>query len=158
GDRNWEAMLFAGAVSALVLLGRWDEALAREAEIDVAGMASVDHLLVHLVEIDCWRGDAERARSRLERNETPTHETVDHKTGYLLHEAMLLHTEGNLRAAQEALEPVLEARSELGIGYLSVKLGFIEALECAFELGDSGKLGELMEIIEGLRPGERPPL
>src|SRR5262249_5630190 len=158
GDRVWESQLFAGPVSALVLLGRWDEALAREAEIDAAGMVSVDHLLVHLVEIDCWRGDAEPARSRLERNATKTHEGVDYRVGYLLHHALVLRTEGNLRAAQEALEPVLQARSELGITYISVKLGFVEALECAFELGDRDRLEELLQIIEGLRPGERPPL
>ena len=159
GDRVWEAMLFAGPISALVLLGRWEEALAREAEINAAGMVSVEHLLVHLVEIDCWRGDVEHARARLERSvELKTHEAVDYATGYLLHEAQLLRTEGNLRAAQEALKPVLEARSELGISYIGVKLGFVEALECAFELGDTGKLEELLEIIEALRPGERPPL
>ncbi len=159
GDRNWESMLFAGPISALVLLGRWDEALAREAEVNAAGMVSVEHLLVHLVEIDCWRGNVEQARSRLERSaELKTHESVDYATGYRLHEAQLLRTEGSLRAAQEALEPVLAARSELGISYLHVKLGFVEALECAFELGDNGKLEQLLEIIEALRPGERPPL
>jgi hypothetical protein len=63
-----------------------------------------------------------------------------------------------VRAAQVTIEPVLEARSELAISYLQVKLGFVEALECAFALGDTGKLEELLELIEGLRPGERPPL
>jgi hypothetical protein len=53
---------------------------------------------------------------------------------------------------------VLAARSELGISSLPVKLGFVEALECAFELGDSGELEQLLETIEALRPGERPPL
>ena len=159
GDRNWEAQLFAGAISALVLLGRWEEALEREAEITTAGMVSVvDELLLHLVEIDCWRGDAEHARSRLERSETKTHEAPDYRAAYLMHEALLLRTEGNVRAAQEALEPVLQARSELGISYVVVKLGFVEALECAFEVGDGDKLEELLEIIDGLRPGERPPL
>jgi len=153
-------MLFAGPISALVLLGRWDEALAREAEINaVAGMVSVEHLLVHLIEIDCWRGNVEQARSRLERSsELKTHEGPEYVASYRLHEAQLLRTEGRARAAQEALDGVLEARSELGISYLHVKLGFVEALECAFELGDTGKLEQVLEIIEGLRPGERPPL
>jgi tetratricopeptide (TPR) repeat protein len=158
GDRNWEALLFAGPISALVLLGRWDEALAREAEISAAGMPSVDHLVVQLVAVDCWRGDADHARSRLEQNETKAHESMDYRTGYLVHEAMLLRTEGNLRAAQEALEPALAARSELGISQLTIKLAFVEALECAFGLGDSAALDELLKIIEGLRAGERPPL
>jgi class 3 adenylate cyclase/tetratricopeptide (TPR) repeat protein len=159
GDRNWESMLFAGPISALVLLGQWDEALTREAEINAAGMVAVEHLLVHLIEIDCWRGNVEQARSRLERSaELKTHESVDYAMSYQLHSAQLLRTEGKLRAAQEALEQVLAARSELGISYLHVKLGFVEALECAFELGDTGKLEQLLEMIEALRPGERPPL
>jgi tetratricopeptide (TPR) repeat protein len=159
GDRNWESMLFAGPISALVLLVRWDEALAREAEVNAAGMVAVEHLLVHLMEIDCWKGNVERARSRLERSaELKTHESVDYATSYRLHEAQLLRTEGSLRAAQEALEQVLAARAELGVSYHLVKLGFVEALECAFELGDTGKLEELLEMIEALRPGERPPL
>jgi class 3 adenylate cyclase/tetratricopeptide (TPR) repeat protein len=158
GDRVWESQLFAGPISALALIGRWDEALAREAEVSAAGMVSVDEALLPLVAIDCWRGDAEHGRSRLEQNETKTHEAVEYRASYLLHEALVLRTEGNVRAAQEALEPVLQARSELGITYLPVKLGFVEALECAFELGDSDKLEELLKTIEGLRPGERPPL
>jgi len=39
-----------------------------------------------------------------------------------------------------------------------VKLAFVEALECAFELGDTGRLEQVLEIIQVLRPGERPPL
>jgi class 3 adenylate cyclase/tetratricopeptide (TPR) repeat protein len=158
GDRVWESQLFAGPVSTLVLLGRWDDALAREAEIR-AGTVSVEHLLVHLVEIDCWRGNFEQARSRLEQSSgLKAHESMDYSTAYRLHEAQLQRTDGSLRAAQEALEPVLGARAELGITSLGVKLGFVEALECAFELGDSDKLEDLLRIIESLRPGERPPL
>ena len=158
GDRVWESQLFAGPISSLVLLGRWDEALAREAEIDTSARIPVE-ALVHLVEIDCLRGDVEHARARLEKLvELKNHESLDYASGYLLHEAHLLRTEGNVRAAQVTIEPVLEARSELAISYLQVKLGFVEALECAFALGDTGKLEELLELIEGLRPGERPPL
>jgi class 3 adenylate cyclase/tetratricopeptide (TPR) repeat protein len=159
GDRVWESQLFAGPISALVLLGRWDEALAREAEVNAIGTVSVEHLLVHLVEIDCWRGNVEEARSRLERSsDLKAHETLEHVAGYLLHEAQVLRTEGNLRSAEEALAPVLEARTELGITFLNVKLGFVEALECAFGLGDISKLEQLLAVIEGLRPGECPPL
>jgi hypothetical protein len=42
--------------------------------------------------------------------------------------------------------------------FLTVKLGLVEALECAFALGDSDKARELLGIIEALRPGDRPPL
>jgi class 3 adenylate cyclase/tetratricopeptide (TPR) repeat protein len=160
GDRNWEAMLFAGPISTLVLLGRWGEALAREAEMSAApGTVSVEHLLIHLVEIDCWRGNVEQARARLERSSgLKTHESVDYVASYRFHEALLLRAEGSARAGQEVLDLALEARSELGTSALPVKLAFVEALECAFELGDTGKLEQLLQIVEGFRPGERQPL
>jgi tetratricopeptide (TPR) repeat protein len=160
GDRNWEAMLFAGPISTLVLLGRWDEALAREAEMnEVAEMLSLEHLLLPLIEIDCWRGNVEQARVRLERSSAlKTHESVDYVASYQLHEAQLLRAEGSARAAQEVLDRALEARSELGTSDLPVKLAFVEALECAFELGDTGRLEQLLQIIEAFRPGERQPL
>ena len=80
------------------------------------------------------------------------------RAGNELHEAFVLAAEGKPRAALEALEPVLEARDQLGIRFLIVKLGFVEALECAFELGDTAKAKELLGMIDALRPGERPPL
>jgi tetratricopeptide (TPR) repeat protein len=160
GDRNWESGLFAGPISSLALLGRWDEALAREEEVKASGVLPIrDELLVHLVEIDCWRGDIEHARTRLEQHaELEMHESWDYASGYALHEAQLLRTEGDLHAAQRALEPVLDSLPELGISNNQVKLGFVEALECAFELGDTRKLEELLSTIEGLRSGERPPM
>jgi class 3 adenylate cyclase/tetratricopeptide (TPR) repeat protein len=160
GDRNWEALLFAGPISSLVLLGRWDEAVARGKEIEASGIPlAVNQLLVHLVEIDCWRGDVGRARSRLEQiADLKTHESLDYATAYRAHEAQVLRAEGDPRAAQVVVERILEARSEFGISNLQVKLGFVEALECAFEIGDRGKLEQLLEIVEGLRLGERPPL
>lgn len=69
----------------------------------------------------------------------------------------MLRAEGKPRAALAALDPILQASPELGITYLHVKLGFIEALEAAFALGDLVKVDELLGIIEALRPGERPP-
>ena len=160
GDRGWEALLFAGPISSLVLLGRWDEALARAKEVEAGEiLLPFNHLLVHLVEIDCWRGDIERARNRLEQcANLKNHESLEYSTAYVVHEALVRRTEGDLRAALAVVEPVLEARSDVGISNLLVKLGFVEAIECAFEVGDHGRLEELLEIIDGLRQGERPPL
>src|SRR5262249_5678284 len=158
GDRVWEQRLVAGPISAVTLLGRWDEALAREAEV-ISMQVAADESVVFLVAVDCWRGDVEHARSRLEESgQLKNHEGLDYATSYLLHEAQVLRAEGSTRAAQEALDPVLNARSELGISFLNVKLGFVEALECAIELGDAARVEQLLETIERLRPGERPPL
>jgi class 3 adenylate cyclase/tetratricopeptide (TPR) repeat protein len=160
GDRVWESQLIAGSISGLALLGRWDEALAREEELQKAGTAEMNRSgLIHLVGIECWRGGLEQARGRLEQAaELAASESTESMTAYRLHEGQILRMEGNPQAALAVLEPVLDARSEIGITFLTVKLGFVEALEAAFALGDAAKVDELLGVIEALRPGERPPL
>jgi predicted ATPase/class 3 adenylate cyclase len=160
GDRVWEAIFLAGPISALTLLGRWEEAFARAAEIDEVvgdGTRAPDVTATFLITISCLRGNVAEARARLEEVAWLRESEVQAWTGYRLHEAQVLRAEGKAREALEALEPVL-ATDELGITFLNVKLGVVEALEAAFELGDSGKLEELLTMIESLRPGERPPL
>ena len=67
GDRANEANFLAGPLSALILLGRWDEALARAAEVErLPGAESTRQLLLHLAEIDCWQGRISDARARID--------------------------------------------------------------------------------------------
>jgi predicted ATPase/class 3 adenylate cyclase len=158
GDRVWEKQALAGPVSALVLLGRWEEAFARATEAEGLAGAGVRGLDIHLVEIDCWRGRPTEARSRLNRAaEIRAADDPQAQTGYAVHEAMVLRAEGKPRAALEALEPTL-CQSELAVTFLTIKLCLVEALECTFALGDSARLEELLVGIEALRPGERPPM
>jgi predicted ATPase/class 3 adenylate cyclase len=160
GDRISELNCLAGPITGLVQLGRWDEAFERASEAE--GLPGAEHLLnllLPLVDIDCLRGKLAEARARL-KSLSATRESEDIQTrgGYALTEAILLRAEGRPTAALEALEPVLAARDELGVSFLLVKVGIVEALECAFELGDTSRIGELLGIIAALRPGERPPL
>jgi tetratricopeptide (TPR) repeat protein len=159
GDRGWEGQALAGPTSAFVLLGRWDDALARAAEVEsLPGAAGGRGLAIHLAEVECWRGHPAEARARLERN-LDLRDTDDPqaRTGYTVHEAMVLRAEGKPQDGLDALDPLL-ASTDLPITFLTVKLGLVEALECAFELGDSARLEELLARIEALRPGERPPI
>jgi class 3 adenylate cyclase/tetratricopeptide (TPR) repeat protein len=159
GDRVWELQLLTGSVSTLVILGRWDDALERAAEASALPLADRDFGLTFLVEIDCRRGRLGDARERLAQHVEAAHsDLAEERTTYALHEAMVLRIEGKPRAALETLETVLESRAELGISYLTVKLALVEALESAFELGDTARIETLLGMIETLRPGERPPL
>jgi class 3 adenylate cyclase/tetratricopeptide (TPR) repeat protein len=161
GDRVWETAFLAGAISTLVVLGRWDEAIDRAAEAEEIlpdSIHAANTAPVHLIEIRCARGDVAAARALLERCDWMR--DVDDPqawSSHLIHEALLLRAEGSPAAALEVLEPVL-AMEELGITFLTKKLGLVEALEAAFALGDAVKLEELLATIEGLRPGERPPM
>ena len=161
GDKLWEVNFLIGGLSACVMVGRWEEAYPRAAEAEelVPESARLPTMVpLFLNEIDCARGALDAARARLERSAwLQDADTAQIRTMYLLHLAQLLRLEGNTRAALDVLEPVL-ALTELGITYLTTKLSFVEALEAAFELGDIGRLEELLVTIESLRPGERPPL
>jgi tetratricopeptide (TPR) repeat protein len=160
GDRVWEEVFLIGPISALTLLGRWDEAFARAAEMDeVAGERSraPDVVPTFLITIDCWRGNLAEARRRLEDVAWLNESEVQAWTGYRVHEAHVFRAEGKPREALETLEPVLSVE-EIGITFLTKKLGVAEALEAAFECGDLDRLEELLVMIESLRPGERPPL
>jgi class 3 adenylate cyclase/tetratricopeptide (TPR) repeat protein len=160
GDRVWEAIFLAGPISALALTGRWDEAIARVAEVEdivAGGTRAPDTTATFSIAIDCWRGNLVEARAHLEKVAWLKDSEIQAWTGYRFHEAQVLRAEGKPRDALEVLEPAL-ATDELGITFLTKKLAFVEALEAAFECGDSDRLEELLVMIESLRPGERPPL
>ena len=156
GNRVWERNLAGGAVSSLVLLGRWEEALARVSETSDGPAEAV--LLTHLATVHSERGDTTRAKTQLDAPILQASEDVQARTALGVAEATILRKEGRLREAIDRAESVLAIGDELGITFLTVKLGLIEALEAAFALGETQKLRELLEKIEVLRPGERPPL
>jgi class 3 adenylate cyclase len=156
GDRVWEEIFLLGPISALVLLGPWDAALARELESRAQGHADLA-LPMHLVVVECARGDIAGARSRLDLSaELKVSDDAQARFGYLFAEAHVLRAEGRPREALDAVEPVLA--SEFGITFLTMKLGIVEALEAAFALGDAAGVQEQLDRIEALRPGERPAL
>jgi tetratricopeptide (TPR) repeat protein len=162
GDRPWEVQMLAGVLSTLVLLGRWNEALELAADVAAAGLVGVmnEAQLLHLVEVDCWRGQVEQARARLDGHPAAA-PTGDPQTRsmYTLHEAMVLRTAGDARAGLEVIDRELTAVvDELGISFVTTKLMLVEALEGAFEAGDRPKLEQLLATIEELRPGQRPPM
>jgi hypothetical protein len=154
GDRVWEEGFLLGPISGDVLLGQWDAGLAREVEFGGEGDAS---LMTPLVIAECARGDVERARSRVDSySHLKASDDLQARFGYLFAEAHVLRAEGKPREALESLEPVFTGG--MGITFLTVKLSLVEALEAAFELGDTRKLEELLGSIEALRPGDRPRL
>jgi class 3 adenylate cyclase/tetratricopeptide (TPR) repeat protein len=161
GDRVWETAFLAGPISTFVILGRWSEAIDRAVEaydILPESVHSANTVPIHLIAIECARGHIAAARARLDscawmRDIDDPQSWSSHR----LHEALLLRVEGNPAAALDVLDPVV-ATQGLGITFLTTKLSVVEMLEAAFELGDLGRLEELLVTIESLRPGERPPM
>jgi tetratricopeptide (TPR) repeat protein len=131
--------------------------VAEVEDIVAGGTRAPDTTATFSIAIDCWRGNLVEARAHLEKVAWLKDSEIQAWTGYRFHEAQVLRAEGKPRDALEVLEPAL-ATDELGITFLTKKLAFVEALEAAFECGDSDRLEELLVMIESLRPGERPPL
>ena len=147
-------------MSSLVLVGRWNEALEIADELAQSPQSNlVANMTMHALEIDCWRGDVERARARLEAGiGVAEFDDPQSLAGQALHEGILLRAQGKAEAALEKLQPALDARAHSGIGFIIVKLAIIEELECAAALGDTRRIERVLASIDELRPGERPPL
>ena len=97
------------------------------------------------------------ARARLEKSAWLKDSAIQARTAYRYHEAQSCGRRGS-RARRSRCSSRNLASNDLGITFLTIKLSVVEALEAAFELGDSDRVDELLVMIESLRPGERPPL
>jgi hypothetical protein len=65
--------------------------------------------------------------------------------------------EHNVRAALKAAEQAFATREAHGIANQNAKQGFLHAIEAAVALGDEAKANELLEMVEALPQGLRPP-
>jgi len=161
GDRRGEWFALSERSYALSMLGRWDEAVARAAElpderlgVDI-GLLSV---LTGLLEIHLRRGELMQAQELLARfeelgrsDDVQTHGSVFGATS-----AVRL-AEGRLREALAAAERAIDGRLTLGLGSQDVKQGYRHGLEAALALGDRETAERLLRIVEESPVGLRPP-
>ena len=161
GDRPLEWFGVSETTYALTMLGRWDEALARFAEIpdEVIGRESdVISPVTGILEIYLQRGQLGEARRLLGRYEKLARSgDVQVESCYLPGLAAVRIGEGDHSAGLVAAEQAFATREKLGITLQSVKFGFLHALEAARALGDEPKANELLEIVEALPPGLSAP-
>jgi tetratricopeptide (TPR) repeat protein len=160
GDRLWEQSFQSGDLEEHVNLGRWDEAEERARQLRPdAGLPEYLRIsALNLVPMRVWRGELDEARHLLEAfPEAESSEDVQTRTAYRRSESQVLRAEGRLPEALAAGEEAFSARVEFGIQAGIVKEGLVQALEAAFDLGDEGKMDELLGHIEALRPGEVTP-
>ena len=161
GDRRGEWFILSEQSYALSMLGRWNEALARAAELpDELLGADTNQLSIvsGVLEIYLRRGELVAAQELLARfeeigrsNDVQTHGAVFGGTsGVRL-------AEGRLRESLTAAERAIEGRMTLGLGSQDVKQGYRHGLEAALSLGERDTVERLLRIIEEAPIGLRPP-
>jgi tetratricopeptide (TPR) repeat protein len=146
---------------ALTMLGRWDEALARFAEIPDEQLGSDTNLaspLTGVLELHLSRGDLDAARGLLARfDELGRASDLQMESAYAAATAAVKLVEGDLTGALDDAEHAFASRDTLGIASQDVKQGFWHAVETALALGRPEKADELLSVVEGYSVGLRPP-
>jgi tetratricopeptide (TPR) repeat protein len=161
GERRHEWLSLSEMTYALTMLGRWEEALARLAEIPVDRIGKDTGVLgpmSGILEMYLQRGQLDQARRLLSRfEEIAGSGDAQAESAYLAAVAAVRFAEGNPTAALAAAEQAFATRQTQGIAAQGSKLGFLHALEAARALGQRGRINELLEVVETHPPGLRPP-
>jgi predicted ATPase/class 3 adenylate cyclase len=160
GHRVNEWFTLAEMTFALTMLGRWEEALARYAEIPDEQIGSSDcmSVLTGVLEIHLEQGQLDHARRLLARyEELGRADDVQLQSGYQGADAAVRLAEGNPRDALSEGEHAFATRAVLGVASQGIKQGFVHALEAALALDRRDKADELLTVVEQLPPGLRPP-
>ena len=163
GDRVWEGIFLGGPISSLVLLGRWDEALARSAAFEEVGGHGIDASLDSHRRPRPMRARRDPSRESVARRMRTRHASERRHPGEIGYLARRGPDPPGGRATPRGARtrPRPSSRSDRSSASrtCTVKLGLVEALEAAFRARrHEPKLEELLVIVETLRPGERPPL
>ncbi|HEU0194572.1 MAG TPA: AAA family ATPase [Gaiellales bacterium] len=161
GSRPHEWFALSESTYALYMLGRWDEAIAAYREIPEEVLPTGGTLLSpvsSILEIHIHRGNLAEARrllgiyARLE--DSPD---VQERSGYAAAKACLLHAEGRSAEAVPVGETTIALGETLGIDGQDAKMGFLWAIEAALAVDDREKAGQLIDQVESIPPGLRPP-
>ena len=158
GDRARLAAARIGVIPALVELGRWREALARAAEADeLRASPHARGEMLSTAIVLCEQGRPDAANALLAEQSWQRDADQSEKGVHFLSVEARVHRANNRPAeALAAAEAGLARRAELG-AVRDMKFCFVEALEAALELGDTGKAAELLSTLDSLRPGELTP-
>ena len=161
GDRRNEWFMLAEQSYVLSMLGRWDEAVARAAELPaefVGTDIATASVLTGVLEIHIRRGKLMSAQELLGRFEgLARSEDVQMHGSVFGATAAVRLAEGRLSEALVAAERAIDGRLTLGLGSQDVKQGYRHGLEAALALDDRDSAERLLRIVEDSPVGLRPP-
>ena len=161
GDRRNEWFLLAEQSYVLSMLGRWDEAVARAAELPAEFVGTdivTASVLTGVLEIHIRRGELVVAQELLGRfGDIARSEDVQMHGAVFAATSAVRLAEGRTREALAAAEHAIEGRHTLGLGSQDVKQGYRNGLEAALILGDLDTAERLLRVVEEAPIGLRPP-
>jgi hypothetical protein len=161
GSRPYQWGAESERAYALLMLGRWDEALATTdgfTEEQVRSGGVMLSILQAGVEGHCLRGELEAARRISEMfSDLETSTDLQDQGCVRSTTATLRRAEGRLEEALAAGAATTEVAPTLGANFQGIKHGVVDAIDVALELGETAKAEELLAWIDGLPPGERAP-
>jgi predicted ATPase/class 3 adenylate cyclase len=159
GDRGWEWRMLLGLSEALHVVGRWDEALARAAEIPADSESDFEHFLgmsdSTLGQIHLERGELEEAVRYLSRAEArdPGAE-VQEQAAREFSVAVWRRANGDLAGVAEHGERAFEAYVAIGNSANAID-ALAEAVVAALALDDADLAERLLARSKDLRRVDR---
>jgi class 3 adenylate cyclase/tetratricopeptide (TPR) repeat protein len=160
GNSLWQNLLLEAIPYPLFMLGRWDEALERAAELpEWAGALELSGLLTALPTICVNRGDRETLEriQRLSATNAEDDADVQRVGGRAAVMAVAHRAEGRDVEALAEAEKALSSGLVMGSDSPLVRLGLSEAVDAAFAVGDHARVEEFIARLDGLRKGELWP-
>jgi hypothetical protein len=151
-------MLTGNMVSALVMLGRWDEAVERGREVEELGAAGAlgSSMSLFAANVYCARGELDAARELIEAYADPTLQDSQLKATVAAAFAALYLAAGEPDEASEQAHTAIEA-ALLGPGTTMLARGVELALEAARLRGDVSLVQPVLDRIASHPLNERSP-
>jgi class 3 adenylate cyclase/tetratricopeptide (TPR) repeat protein len=160
GTRRHEVLALLDSTYPLLLLGRWDEAVARVAEVSESELEGPGALMLvgSVPELEVARGRIERAEWALAFAARLQHSAdVQDRAAYATAKATVLRAAGRHAEALAAAEEAIAMVDILGWGSQVAKQGLVEAIEAALAVGELERAETLVALIED-RPRGAVPL
>jgi len=156
GNLLWEQLIREAMPYPLFMAGRWDEALERAGDVaswDVTGEMSA---LMAVLPTICVNRGIQAGLEKLEELSAGYEGSSDLQRagGRAAVMAVVREAEGNHAEALELAKDAVQSGLTTGADSPLVRIGFAQAVDSAFALGDLAQVEEVLDLLGGLRRGE----
>jgi tetratricopeptide (TPR) repeat protein len=158
GNRGFESVSAANALSFLTLLGRWEEVDRLDAELTPDdGTERPDAEFVHTVQVEVavHRGDVAAGEERLARCQAFAESgNSESRLMYVAARGLVLAAAGDVEAALPVLMDALRASdATLGHAGEATRIGYGPAIDLALDAGRTEDAATLLAALDGVQPG-----